>query len=246
MLPSGLTSTIAGDRHRRRPGRRGVPADVGDRPAGRRDRHLARRHDLPAAQRARGRPGHRGDGLLDGRDRPAAGRRASTPSSTRPGPPGRWCAACSTGSTSTPCTATRTPTELGLNEIGRVRLRTTVPLLADEYRRNRTTGGFILIDEATNRTVGAGMIIEARLSTEASGGRRRRGRRGPHDLAGPRSAAQPHAGGRPSRPSRRPAAPLVQRLARAGRGQVEQHRRRPAGCPRPPGAGRRRAGSPPP
>jgi bifunctional enzyme CysN/CysC len=51
--------------------------------------------------------------------------------------------------------------QLGLNEIGRVRLRTTVPLLADEYRRNRTTGGFILIDETTNRTVGAGMIIEA-------------------------------------------------------------------------------------
>ncbi|BCJ42983.1 hypothetical protein GCM10010168_02760 [Actinoplanes ianthinogenes] len=50
---------------------------------------------------------------------------------------------------------------LALNEIGRVRLRTTVPLLADEYRRNRTTGGFILIDEATNRTVAAGMIIEA-------------------------------------------------------------------------------------
>ncbi|WP_425545113.1 sulfate adenylyltransferase subunit CysN [Dactylosporangium roseum] len=52
-------------------------------------------------------------------------------------------------------------TGLALNEIGRVRLRTTVPLLADEYRRNRTTGGFIIIDEATNRTVGAGMIIEA-------------------------------------------------------------------------------------
>ncbi|GIG85646.1 hypothetical protein Pen02_05820 [Plantactinospora endophytica] len=51
--------------------------------------------------------------------------------------------------------------ELGLNEIGRVRLRTTVPLLADEYRRNRTTGGFIVIDESTNRTVGAGMIVEA-------------------------------------------------------------------------------------
>ncbi|HEU4426363.1 MAG TPA: GTP-binding protein [Pilimelia sp.] len=50
--------------------------------------------------------------------------------------------------------------QLQLNEIGRVRLRTTVPLLADEYRRNRTTGGFILIDEATNRTVAAGMIIE--------------------------------------------------------------------------------------
>jgi bifunctional enzyme CysN/CysC len=52
-------------------------------------------------------------------------------------------------------------TELRLNEIGRVRLRTTVPLLADEYRRNRTTGGFIVIDETTNRTVGAGMIVEA-------------------------------------------------------------------------------------
>jgi bifunctional enzyme CysN/CysC len=51
--------------------------------------------------------------------------------------------------------------ELRLNEIGRVRLRTTVPLLADEYRRNRTTGGFVTIDEATNRTVGAGMIVEA-------------------------------------------------------------------------------------
>jgi bifunctional enzyme CysN/CysC len=50
---------------------------------------------------------------------------------------------------------------LRLNEIGRVRLRTTVPLLADEYRRNRTTGGFIVIDETTNRTVGAGMIVDA-------------------------------------------------------------------------------------
>jgi bifunctional enzyme CysN/CysC len=54
-----------------------------------------------------------------------------------------------------------TATELTLNEIGRVKLRTTVPLLADEYRRNRTTGGFIVIDEGTNRTVAAGMIIEA-------------------------------------------------------------------------------------
>ena len=35
------------------------------------------------------------------------------------------------------------------------------PLFVDEYRRNRTTGGFILIDEATNRTVGAGMIVDA-------------------------------------------------------------------------------------
>jgi bifunctional enzyme CysN/CysC len=50
-------------------------------------------------------------------------------------------------------------TGLGLNEIGRVQLRTTAPLMVDEYRRNRTTGSFILIDEATNATVGAGMVI---------------------------------------------------------------------------------------
>ena len=50
-------------------------------------------------------------------------------------------------------------TELGLNEIGRVSLRSTSPLMADEYRRNRTTGSFILIDEATNATVGAGMVL---------------------------------------------------------------------------------------
>ncbi len=49
--------------------------------------------------------------------------------------------------------------ELGLNDIGRVQLRTTVPLFADEYRRNRSTGGFVLIDEATNVTVAAGMIL---------------------------------------------------------------------------------------
>ncbi|HEY9563908.1 MAG TPA: GTP-binding protein [Nocardioides sp.] len=48
--------------------------------------------------------------------------------------------------------------ELGLNEIGRVQFRTTVPLLCDPYSKNRTTGSFILIDEATGVTVGAGMI----------------------------------------------------------------------------------------
>ncbi len=48
---------------------------------------------------------------------------------------------------------------LRLNEIGRVRLRTTQPLFFDEYRRNRDTGSFILVDEATNNTVAAGMIL---------------------------------------------------------------------------------------
>jgi bifunctional enzyme CysN/CysC len=50
-------------------------------------------------------------------------------------------------------------TTLELNEIGRVTMRTTTPLCFDEYRRNRATGGFILIDEATNDTVAAGMIL---------------------------------------------------------------------------------------
>ncbi len=50
-------------------------------------------------------------------------------------------------------------TSLSLNEIGRVSLRTTTPLFFDEYGRNRDTGSFILIDEASNATVGAGMIM---------------------------------------------------------------------------------------
>ncbi len=49
--------------------------------------------------------------------------------------------------------------ELGLNDIGRVEIRTTVPLHYDDYRRNRTTGSVILVDEQTNVTVGAGMIL---------------------------------------------------------------------------------------
>jgi bifunctional enzyme CysN/CysC/sulfate adenylyltransferase subunit 1 len=48
--------------------------------------------------------------------------------------------------------------ELGLNEMGRVQLRTTVPLLCDPYEKNRLTGSFILVDETTGVTAGAGMI----------------------------------------------------------------------------------------
>jgi sulfate adenylyltransferase large subunit len=52
--------------------------------------------------------------------------------------------------------------ELTLNEIGRVRIRSGSPLMADPYSRNRTTGSFILIDEASNDTVAAGMVLSAR------------------------------------------------------------------------------------
>jgi bifunctional enzyme CysN/CysC len=48
---------------------------------------------------------------------------------------------------------------LTLNEIGRIRLRTSTPLLVDEYRKNRQGGAFILIDETTNDTVAAGMVV---------------------------------------------------------------------------------------
>jgi sulfate adenylyltransferase subunit 1 len=49
-------------------------------------------------------------------------------------------------------------TVIGMNDIARIRLRTASPLLVDDYRRNRTTGSFILIDPGTNLTVAAGFI----------------------------------------------------------------------------------------
>ncbi len=48
---------------------------------------------------------------------------------------------------------------IGLNDIGRISIRTTKPLFVDDYRRNRNTGSIILVDEASNETVAAGMII---------------------------------------------------------------------------------------
>jgi sulfate adenylyltransferase subunit 1 len=46
-----------------------------------------------------------------------------------------------------------------MNDIARITLRTTKPIFFDSYRKNRNTGSFVLIDEGTNETVGAGMII---------------------------------------------------------------------------------------
>jgi sulfate adenylyltransferase subunit 1 len=48
---------------------------------------------------------------------------------------------------------------VGLNEIARISIKTTKPLFFDSYKENRDTGSLILIDEATNNVVGAGMII---------------------------------------------------------------------------------------
>jgi sulfate adenylyltransferase subunit 1 len=50
-------------------------------------------------------------------------------------------------------------TTLGMNDICKVKIRTTKPLMFDSYRENRTTGSIILIDDSTNETVAAGMIL---------------------------------------------------------------------------------------
>ncbi len=50
-------------------------------------------------------------------------------------------------------------TTIGLNEIAKIAIKTTRPIFYDSYRKNRDTGSLILIDEATNNVVGAGMII---------------------------------------------------------------------------------------
>jgi sulfate adenylyltransferase subunit 1 len=48
---------------------------------------------------------------------------------------------------------------LAMNEIGRISLRTASPLFHDSYRRNRSTGSFVLIDPGTHETVAAGMVV---------------------------------------------------------------------------------------
>jgi sulfate adenylyltransferase subunit 1 len=49
--------------------------------------------------------------------------------------------------------------QLQMNDIARVRIRTAQPLTFDSYRKNRITGSIILVDEGTNETVAAGMIV---------------------------------------------------------------------------------------
>jgi sulfate adenylyltransferase subunit 1 (EFTu-like GTPase family) len=55
----------------------------------------------------------------------------------------------------------QSPAQLQLNDLGVVRFRLAEPLVVDRYARNRATGAFILIDESTNDTVGAGMVVDA-------------------------------------------------------------------------------------
>ena len=112
VLPSGLETRIASIDIGGRAGRRGLPADGRHGAAGGRPRHLARRHDLPAAQRGHGEPGARRDGVLDvrrsARPRTEARDQAHDAVGARTG---RRTSA--TGSTSTPSTGTRRPSSWG-------------------------------------------------------------------------------------------------------------------------------------
>ena len=133
-------------------------ADVGHAAPRGRARHLARRADLPTPTRRR-------------RSRASWRRTSAGWPSGRCAPGGRYLIKHTTRNATAvvdgiddrrrrahAASATRRPTELALNDIGRVRLRTSTPLVFDPYTSNRRTGSFILIDEATNGTVGAGMI----------------------------------------------------------------------------------------
>jgi sulfate adenylyltransferase subunit 1 (EFTu-like GTPase family) len=55
---------------------------------------------------------------------------------------------------------TQESTEFSVNDIGCIRIRTSAPIFFDAYSENRTTGSFILVDEQTNNTVAAGMILK--------------------------------------------------------------------------------------
>jgi bifunctional enzyme CysN/CysC/sulfate adenylyltransferase subunit 1 len=62
------------------------------------------------------------------------------------------------------------PAELAMNDIGEIRLRTAKPLVFDGYETNRLTGSFILIEQGTNATVAAGMLLPPREIVKPEGG----------------------------------------------------------------------------
>jgi sulfate adenylyltransferase subunit 1 len=61
-------------------------------------------------------------------------------------------------------------TELAVNDIGEIRIRTAKPLIFDGYAINRLTGSFILIEQGTNATVAAGMLLPPRELLKADSG----------------------------------------------------------------------------
>ena len=135
-----------------------VAADVRDHPARGRHRHLPRRHDLPAAQPADGRPrtSTRWSAGWPTRHSSAAGATAQAHDALRHGVRRRLCA---TASTSTRFTATRTPTASRSTRSAGSSCARARRCCSTSTAATGTTGAFILIDETTNDTVGAGMVV---------------------------------------------------------------------------------------
>ena len=197
VMPSGATHDGA-RRSRRSTGRsrRAVPPDsvsvqiADDLDVGRGEMIVA----APTTRRSRAATSRRRSaGCPSSRCAPASTSRSST--RRAPCAP-RWSR--STGcSTSRRCEETKPPDQLELNDIARVTLRTSAPVVADRYDDNRTTGAFILVDEDSNDTVGAG-----------------HGPRGPRDAA---EGAAALAGRHLARDGAAAAASAGRRCARAAR-----------------------------
>jgi bifunctional enzyme CysN/CysC len=107
---------------------------------------------------------------------------------------------------------------LRMNEIGRVRLETARPLAADAYARNRTTGAFILIDRATNATVGAGMVVERKSADESAGRTRTSADAGRNLQRADRRKVAPQA--RAARLGQRPFVLWITGLPRSGKSSL--------------------------
>ena len=113
VLPSGLTTRVVGIDLLRRGAARGAPADVGDGQTRRRPRHQPWRHDLPTAQPPPRDAGPRRDGGLDAAGHPHPGGRPLPHQADHAHGQDASSRSCSTGSTSTTCTATRSPRRSG-------------------------------------------------------------------------------------------------------------------------------------
>ena len=160
VLPSGFTTTIAGIDEYGGPIEEAIPpmsvsVRLADDVDVSRGDMICRPNNMPDRH-----PGRRRDGVLVQRAAAAAPARP-TRSSTRRAPRRRGCSSLHYRLDVNTLHRDESAPTLELNDLGRVTLRTAVPLFVDEYRRNRTTGSFILIDEGTFETVGAGMILGA-------------------------------------------------------------------------------------
>ena len=158
VLPSGMTSRIAsidtfdGPLEEARPPQ-AVVADLADDVDITRGDMICRPHNQPT-------PSQDLDAMIawmDSNGDPLARRQIYALKHTHARRCGRWSPTCSTASTSHDAPRRGRPVARA-NEVGRVTLRTMAPIFADDYRRNRNTGSFILIDESTNQTVAGGMI----------------------------------------------------------------------------------------